>query len=183
MSVLWMPMQLSMIIPATSEERMPDAPVPAGYELRGYREGDDESWLALINTGAFGTPWARSKFDDFLRGRERREGPRLAVKDGRVLAATFASVEEGEDGVNRMGRVDFVISHPDTRGLGLGRAVCTAVVKYLFERGYRNVILYTDDWRIPAIGLYLSMGFEPQMNRGDMPGRWRRAMEQMEVRR
>ena len=31
---------------------------------------------------------------------------------------------------------------------------------------------FTDDWRLPAIGLYLSMGFEPQMTREDMPRRW-----------
>ena len=165
---------------------MPPAPVPEGYELRGYQPGDDESWLALINTGAFGTPWPRSKFDEYLNGRERREGSRLAVKDGRVLAATFASVEDGSDSlavpddVKGMGRVDFVISHPDARRLGLGRAVCTAVVKYLFGRGYSNVILWTDNWRIPAIAMYLSMGFEPNMNRGDMPERWERVMEDLE---
>ena len=116
MSVLWYPMQLSMVIPSESEARIPPAPVPEGYELRGYQPGDDESWLALINTGAFGTPWPRSKFDEYMRGRERREGSRLAVKDGRVLAATFASVEDGSDSIavpddaKGMGRVDFVIS-------------------------------------------------------------------------
>jgi mycothiol synthase len=67
------------------------------------------------------------------------------------------------------------------RGLGLGRAVCTGVVRYLVDRGYANVVLYTDDWRLPAIGLYLSMGFEPQMTRMDMPERWRRVQEQLEV--
>ena len=76
--------------------------------------------------------------------------------------------------------MDFVISHPDARRLGLGRAVCTAVVKYLFGRGYSNVILWTDNWRIPAIAMYLSMGFEPNMNRGDMPERWERVMEDLE---
>ena len=68
----------------------------------------------------------------------------------------------------------------DVRGLGLGRAACTGVVKHLVDRGYSNVILYTDDWRLPAIGLYLSMGFEPQMTRQDMLGRWQRVMEQLE---
>ena len=187
MSVLWYPMQLSMVISADAESRMPPAPVPGGYEIRGYRAGeDDEAWRALINTGAFGTPWPRSKFDEYLDGPERREGSRLAVKDGRVLAATFASVEDGSDSiaipddVKGMGRVDFVISHPDARRLGLGRAVCTAVVKYLFGRGYSNVILWTDNWRIPAIAMYLSMGFEPNLNRGDMPERWEKVMEDLE---
>ena len=52
--------------------------------------------------------------------------------------------------------------------------VCTEVVRGLIEKGYDNVVLYTDDWRLPAIGLYLSMGFEPRMDREDMPKRWER---------
>jgi mycothiol synthase len=52
--------------------------------------------------------------------------------------------------------------------------VCTEVVRGLIEKSYASVVLYTDDWRLPAIGLYLSMGFEPRMDREDMPGRWER---------
>ncbi len=46
-----------------------------------------------------------------------------------------------------------------------------------------GVMLFTDDWRLPAIGLYLSMGFEPQMNREDMPGRWDRIRAKLKVAR
>ena len=63
---------------------------------------------------------------------------------------------------------------PEHRGLGLGRVVCTEVVRALIEKGYASVVLYTDDWRLPAIGLYLSMGFDPRMDREDMPERWER---------
>ena len=99
------------------------------------------------------------------------EGSRLVSKDGQVVAATFASVEEGAP---ELPRVDFVVSRPEYRGLGLGRVVCTEVVRGLIEKGYANVMLYTDHWRLPAIGLYLSMGFEPRMDREDMPERWER---------
>ena len=34
------------------------------------------------------------------------------------------------------------------------------------------VSLKTDDWRFPAIHIYLSMGFKPVLNRDDMPDRW-----------
>ena len=50
---------------------------------------------------------------------------------------------------------------------------CTrAVAPSMVKRGYGKIILFTDDWRLPAIGLYLSMGFEPQMSGEDMPERW-----------
>ena len=174
---------------------MPGSPIPDGYELRGYLPGDEDSWVDLYNAGGFGTPWDRARFDEYMTEPERKEGSRIIARSARactmaepalekaggdrILAATFASVEVGMD---RTGRVDFVVSHPEVRGLGLGRAVCSGVVRYLIDKGYDNVILYTDDWRIPAIGLYLSMGFEPQMNRSDMPGRWQRVMEQLVAR-
>ena len=62
-----------------------------------------------------------------------------------------------------MSSLDYVVSHSDYRGLGLGRIVCESVVKYCVDIGRNDVILHTDDWRIPALGLYLSMGFVPNL--------------------
>ena len=168
---LYFPMQLSMEISAERARTMPESPISDNFDLRAHRPGDEESWIDLLDTGGFGMRWSRERFDEYLNGAERRAGSRVAASraDGRVLAATFASVETDDASV---GRVDFVVAHPEVRGTGLGRAVCSAVVRYLVGRGYENVVLYTDDWRIPAIGLYLSMGFEPRLNRPDMPARW-----------
>ena len=162
-------MQLGMEISAERARMIPAAPVPDGFDLRPYRAGDEESWIDLISTGGFGARWDRARFDEYMKGAERRAGSRVASRVGRIFAATFASVEAGVEGV---GRVDFVAARPEARGKGLARAVCSAVVRYLVGRGCRAVVLYTDDWRLPAIGLYISMGFEPRMNREDMPARW-----------
>ena len=70
------------------------------------------------------------------------------------------------------GVLDFVVTHPDHRGRGLGRATCTAVSKFFIDRDCTSISLKTDDWRLPAIHLYLSLGFKPVMNRTDMPERW-----------
>ena len=163
--------QLSMVITAEQARRMPEPALPPGYELLAYRPGYKDSWIETINTGEFGSLWDRGYFEEYIRGPERMECSRLVVTDGQVVAATFASVEESAPEV---ARVDFVVSRPEFHGLGLGRAVCTEVVRVLIEKGYPNVVLYTDDWRLPAIGLYLSMGFEPRMDREDMPERWER---------
>lgn len=171
------PKQLSMTISASRAGDMPEYTVPEGFEVRRYHPGDEESWTELLNTGEYGSNWNRDRLDRFLAGPERAAGSVVVARDNRLVAATFASIEVGRD---CMGRVDFVTSHPDVRGLGLGRVVCTGVVRYLVDKGYREVILYTDDWRLPAIGLYLSMGFEPQMTRSDMPERWQRVREKLE---
>ena len=165
------PKQLSMVITAEQARRMPEPGLPPGYELRAYRPGDEDSWVDAINTGEFYGVWDRAHFEEYIRGPERMEGSRLVVRDRQVVAATFASIEEDAP---ELGRLDFVVSRPEYRGLGLGRVVCTEVVRGLIEKGYDSVVLYTDDWRKPAIGLYLSMGFEPRMDREDMPERWER---------
>ena len=41
--------------------------------------------------------------------------------------------------------------------------------------------LLTDDVRLPAIALYLSLGFAPDMTRDDMPGRWEKIMRQLDA--
>ena len=174
------PKQLSMIITAQAAERMPAQVAPPGFTLRGYRPGDEDSWVALINTGDYGSDWDRPRFDEYIRGPERIAGSRVAERDGAIVAATFASVQPDMDDT---GRVDFVTGLPEYRGLGLGRLVCTAVVRYLVDKGYSRVILFTDDWRLPAIGLYLSMGFQPRMTREDMPSRWQAIMRNLEARR
>ena len=172
------PKQLSMIIAAEAARRMPATTIPPGFNLRPYRPGDEDSWLALINTGDYGSDWDRARFDEYITGPERVPGSRVAERDGVIAAATFASVQPDMDS---MGRVDFVTSLPQYRGLGLGRLVCSEVVRYLVDKGYSRVILFTDDWRLPAIGLYLSMGFQPQMTREDMPQRWREIRRRLKI--
>ena len=51
---------------------------------------------------------------------------------------------------------------------------------FFAEQGYESIILLTDDWRLPAIGLYLSLGFDPVMEREDMPSRWQAIMAELE---
>ncbi len=42
-------------------------------------------------------------------------------------------------------------------GKGLGEAVCSAVVARFLSAGYRRIFLLTDDWRLPALKVYLKL--------------------------
>ena len=130
----------------------------------------------MLNQDIDWDKWDRQRFDTYFAGSERRTGSYVVEKNGNIVAATFASrsVEPPNTG-----RVDFVISHPEHRGNGLGRVVCTSVLQYLLSQRYDSAILFTDDWRLEAIGLYLSLGFVPQMTRDDMPDRWSTVMEKL----
>ena len=94
-------------------------------------------------------------FQEYMTQYEREEGSRVILKDEMIVAATFASIQ---DNSMKIGRVDYVVSHPDFRGLGLGKMVLIEVLRYLSKKNFKTIMLYTDDWRIPALGMYLSLG-------------------------
>lgn len=168
-----------MVITDVSVGRLPNVPMPAGYVMRAYRTGDAESWGDALRRGGF-TDWTEQRVLECMVDAERRKGSRLVEFDGRIIAATFASridnqphkPDVGGGNTSEVGVLDFVVTHPDHRGKGLGRATCTDVARFLVSRGCKTITLGTDDWRLSAIHLYLSIGFKPVINRDDMPRRW-----------
>ena len=186
------PKQLYMVAQARDIRLLTGPVTPAGYTLRAYRSGDEVSWTRTLNLGGF-AKWDLDRVLAYLRDAERREGSRVVEHDGRIVAATFASRalsrppgsprKAGEhDGPSKEGMLDYVITHPRHRGRGLGRATCTGVAKFLVDQGCEIVSLYTDDCRLPAIHIYLSLGFRPVMNRDDMPRRWDAVLAQIRDR-
>lgn len=170
------PMQLQMFLTAERAAALPPWEPPPGYTLRGYRPGDEEGWLRLLALAGF-EGWDRAKLDAYLDAPERREGSRCIVQGNEIVAAAFASQHSADPPV---GALDFVIGHPDHRGRGLGYGVCLAVIRYLLARGYRRIVLSTDDWRFPALKTYLKLGFRPDLCREDMPGRWQAIYEELD---
>ncbi len=170
-----LPKQLRMTVPASHVRKLPDVAMPSGCELRAYRPGDECSWLRLMDLGGF-PGWDFQRLQAFLKGAERREGSRVVARGTTIVAATFAS-RATRDG--KIGAMDYVVTHPRHRRRRLARAVCTAVLRFLERRNYQKVTLATDDWRLDAITLYLSLGFVPVMEGEDMPSRWTEVMKQL----
>ena len=169
------PKQLRMTVPASRVRKLPDVAMPSGCELRAYRPGDERSWLRLMDLGGF-QGWDFQRLQAFLKGAERREGSRVVAKGTTIVAATFASRATQD---RKIGALDYVVTHPRHRHRRLARAVCTAVLRFLEGRNYKTVTLATDDWRLDAITLYLSLGFVPVMEGEDMPSRWTEVMKQL----
>ena len=180
------PQQLRMVIEKEVVCQLPDVVVPTGYALRAYRSGDVASWADTLRQGGF-TDWTEARVMEYLKDAERREGSSVVEFGGRIVAATFASrlgnqphnpsVAVAEP--SNIGVLDFVVTHPEHRGRGLGRATCNVVARFLVSRGCARLELGTDDWRLPAIHVYLSMGFQPVMNRSDMPERWAAVIDKL----
>jgi hypothetical protein len=76
------------------------------------------------------------------------------VEKGTITAkCEFSAVSD--DAVQLMG----VWTHPQFRRRGLARAMLREVCGHLFRRG-KNVTLFVNDFNLPAVALYESMGFQ-----------------------
>ena len=180
------PRQLTMVIDRAAVNRLPDVSLPDGYVIRAARPADIGSWAGTLQAGGF-ERWNEEQVREYLQDPERREGSRVVEQGGRVVAGTFASriekrlitADDNDEGGPEEAILDFVVTHPDHRGMGLGRAACTEVSRFFVARGYETVSLGTDDWRLSAIHVYLSLGYRPIMSRSDMPSRWAAVFENL----
>lgn len=76
------------------------------------------------------------------------------VQDGLIASkCEFSAVSE--DAVQLMG----VWTHPQFRRRGLAKETLREVCGHLFRRG-KNITLFVNDFNLPAIGLYESIGFQ-----------------------
>ena len=180
--------QLCMVIDAAGVRAMPDVVLPAGYAPRTYRVGDEVTLAGTLRAAGF-VDWDVARVLDYLEDTDRRAGSAVVEHEETIVASTFASrlssgstspVTEKPGEPRREGVLDYVATHPDHQGRGLGRATCTAVSRYLVDQGCETVSLRTDDWRLPAIHLYLSLGYRPVLNRSDMPQRWSKVIAELE---
>lgn len=174
--------QLEMIWPESKLQSPPKVSLPADYRLRQLEERDAEAWSALMQEAGFGE-WPR----------ERIAAHRRTVIPGGffvvehvptgALVATANANHQPQERHPEGGELSFVAASPAHAGKGLGRAVTAAVVRRFLEAGYRRIYLKTDDHRLPAIQVYLQVGFEPLLFADDMAGRWAAVIKQLQGRK
>ena len=157
------PRQLRMRRP--SLEGLPEVAVPAGYGLRTYREGDERAWGEIMESPeGIGREWTVEKVRTSMMEKPQFEAAGLFfvtcdAEGGRPVASATAwrSPSAGE----KTGYVHMVCALAEHRGRGLGRLATLATLHYMRERGDKDVLLETDDFRVPAVKSYLGLGFVP----------------------
>lgn len=171
--------QLQMVWPSRLLASPPAIDLAEGYSLRTYRPGDEASFYRVMDRAGF-EDWN----DEILR-------PWLA----KILPAGWFFVEHQlSDQIVATamtthnpstlhpfgGELSWVAADPAHRGNGLGTAVCSAVVARFLAAGYRNIYLKTDDWRLPALKIYLTLGFLPLLYTPEMEQRWQIVCQQLD---
>lgn len=139
---------------------IPDAPLlPEGYTLRAFGASDDEAGLAAVLTAAFQEPWDEARVRATLTQASDVKAVYVVTSQGQIVAT--ASSRWIPDRFPNTGVVHWVATHPDHEGRGLASALLVRVLNDFIARGYPQAALETQDFRLPAIRLYLRFGFMP----------------------
>ena len=146
--------------------QLPRPELPDGIALRAFRPGeDDERWVAL-NARAFADLPDQGRWtlnDLHVRMAEPWFDPSgfiLAERDGAVAGFHWTKVH-GDAGHDHapIGEVYVLGVDPDAHGLGLGRALTLAGLRYLRGRGLDQAMLYVDEANTRAVTLYRNLEF------------------------
>lgn len=137
----------------------PLPPLPPDHALRPANAADEETISAMM-ISAFGPEWSVDKVR-----RELLDDPSVVetivatVGGGPVATASARLMPEAYPG---SGYVHWVGTDAAHRGKRLGYAVTLAVLRRFRALGCRDAVLETDPVRLPAIRVYLSLGFQPE---------------------
>jgi GNAT superfamily N-acetyltransferase len=153
---------------------LPFFPMPAAFSLRFYRPGDDITWTRIQQQA--------EKYHDItpeLFGREFGGGEAqlslrqlfLCDAEDREVGTGTAWFHDDYQGKS-WGRIHWVAVAADHQGQGLGRAVVSALCHRLADLGHIRAFLTTESIRLPAINLYLSFGFKPEIKDDDDRSEW-----------
>lgn len=172
--------QLRMVWPAHLLSYPPPVEVPAGYLLRQYREEEEAEYIELMAKAGF-TGWTHDNMVNLLR-KVLPDGFFIIEHiDSGSLVATTVATHNPIEGLPFSGELGWVAGDPEHKRKGLGMAVCAATIQRFLQAGYRNIYLLTDDQRLPALKIYLRLGFEPWFHCDGITERWRAVGEALKM--
>lgn len=142
--------------------------LPEGYELRQFKQEDADSYYQLFAAADMEKP-PLDYWDEHLLPNGFFVIEHLSSQT--IVAACFAS-HHPVMRHPRGGNLGWLAVHPLHRGKKLGHSVAAAVTKRLLTAGYQRIYLETHDFRLPAIVVYLKMGWLPLLYLPEMETRW-----------
>ncbi|MDX2111604.1 MAG: hypothetical protein SFY80_15340 [Verrucomicrobiota bacterium] len=150
-------------------ENLPPLKLPAGFTIRNHRDGEFTHWTAIIND-SFGGERTEHDFQNSMGTDSAHHRDRIFyVFDDKEQPCATASAY----GHAPLGYVHYVGTRPKFAGKRLGYWVSLAVLYKFKELGYTNAELDSDDFRIPALKIYLDLGFLPVIVHPNQEDRWR----------
>jgi mycothiol synthase len=171
--------QLQMVWPERLLNAPPIVELSPGYRLRTYRPGDEPRFYEIMELAGW-PGWNDGRLQPWI-SRVLPEGWLLAVhEESNEIVASAMALHSHSELHPFGGELGWLAGDPAHAGRGLGLAVSAAVTARFIEAGYRNIHLYTEDWRLPALKTYLKLGYVPFLFSPEMPERWQAICVQLQ---
>ena len=170
-------LQLQMVWPEHLHNAPPAVKLPAGYALRTHQPGDRPRFFQLMELAGW-PGWDEEALQPWLP-RILPQGWFMAIHEesGEIVASAMALYS---DVYPSGGELGWLAGGPAHTGKGLGLSVSAAVIARFCEEGFRKIHLYTEDYRLAALKIYLKLGFVPLLYTPEMPELWRAICHQLE---
>ncbi len=138
--------------------------LPDGFSIVPYQVGYEKEWAKLeYAIGDFDSVTEAEKYfvKTYLQKPELLSNILFALnEDGDVVGSCIAW--QDMQGINNVSSLHWLVVDERYQEIGLGRALCTAVMNVYAERQGLPVYIHTQPWSWKAILLYVSLGFKLQ---------------------
>ncbi len=170
--------QLKMTIDekTLNESKVPE--IPEGFILRTFKSGDEENYMNLMRHAGF--EYWDEKLVERVKENALEDGIFFLVEKstGRLAATAMANRLNPENNVYGA-ELGWVGAEPEFRGKHLATIACLAVQERFSREGYKKACLNTDDFRLPALKTYISLGWLPVLMDKEYEKRWDRVYKKL----
>jgi mycothiol synthase len=160
--------QPGLVMRRPNLRNLPPVQLPEGYAVRYYRPGDEDAWNAIIHEG-FSPNY---DFDKHMATDPEFRPERVwFITKNDIPVATASAWLHPMFGPHT-GTMHMVGTISGHQGKRLGYWVSLAALNRFVVEGRIDVMLNTNDFRLPAIKIYLNLGFEPVLVHENQRSRW-----------
>ncbi len=171
--------QLQMVWPEHLLAVPPAVQLPPGYSLRAYRPGDKARFYQIMELAGW-PDWNDEKLQPWLARIPPGSWFMAVHEKSEQIVATAMGLHNHTELHPFGGELGWMAGDPAHAGQGLGMAVAAAVTARLIDAGYRNLHLYTEQWRPAALKTYLKLGYAPLLYTSEMLQRWQAICAQLQ---
>lgn len=162
--------QPQLVMLRATLEDIPEPELPEDYSFRCFAEGDEVA-LEEVFRQCFDRGWNRDRIVKTFIEHHLWSPQRMMVLCHGDSATGTATAWEGAKYPGHA-MLHYVAVLPEHAGKGLGFALVARTLQLMRSFGYRDAWLSTDDWRLPAIVVYLQLGFQPVFDHESHRDRW-----------
>ena len=166
-------------------DHIPPVVLPAGYRLVTAEQLEDPApiWAQVINESFGDTHWPPDRPREEFMSKPQYDPTGVFFifwgDEDDPVSTAFAWRDTPEE--KELGRVHWVGTVERHRGKGLGQSVVCAVLHHHRARGMQRAYLTTQAKRLPAIRLYLRLGFEPWPRSDAEAAEWEGVMKALDA--